>query len=258
MPRLLAGRPSLPARAVRHLAARSAILVDAGSGRVLWALRAHRRRHVASTTKIMTAVVALGRLPPRAIVTVDRSVPRVPLVKEGLRAGDRIQAWKLLYGMLLFSGNDDALALAIASAGSRPAFVALMNREARRLGLRESHFASPSGVVDRDNYSSAHDLAALTRYALRSPRFRTIVRTRIKRVRWPAPTFAKVYVNKNLLLGSYRGADGVKTGFTTESGRCLVASARRGHRRLIAVVLGSREPYADARRLLDAGFRAVR
>src|SRR5205085_1073834 len=206
------------------LLAASAILVDAKTGRVLWELRAHRRRDVASTTKIMTALLALRKLGPHTIVTVDKSVPRVPLVKEGLRAGERVQAWKLFYGLLLYSGNDDALALAIASTGSRSAFVHEMNVEARALGLHETHFRSPSGVEDADNYSSAWDLAALTREAMRNERFTAIVRTRFKRVPWSAPTFAKEYANKNLLLGTYPGANGVKTGYTAKAGRCLVAS----------------------------------
>src|SRR3954447_3761781 len=108
------------------LLGRAAIVVDASSGRILWQMHAHQRRQVASTTKIMTALLALRKLGPHDIVTVDRSVPRVPLVREGLRAGEKVQAWKLFYGLLLFSGNDDALALAIGAAGSRPAFVHAM------------------------------------------------------------------------------------------------------------------------------------
>src|SRR5205807_6900852 len=115
-------------------------------------------------------------LGPSDVVTVDKTVPRVPLVREGLRAGERVKAWKLFYSMLLYSGNDDALALAIAAGGDKWTFVHEMNDEARRLGLRDSHFASPSGVVDRDNYSSAWDLAALTRVALRHERFLRLVR----------------------------------------------------------------------------------
>jgi D-alanyl-D-alanine carboxypeptidase (penicillin-binding protein 5/6) len=122
------------------------------------------------------------------------------------------------------------------------------------LGLRGTHFSSPSGVVDRGNYSTAWDLAALARYAMRDARFRSIVRKRIARVKWAAPTFAKVYVNKNQLLTTYRGADGIKTGWTTLAGHCLVASAHRGGRRLIAVVLRSTDPYRDATRLLNFGF----
>jgi D-alanyl-D-alanine carboxypeptidase len=258
-PRLLVERRPRPRHRFRPpLAGRAAIVVDARSGSVLWGAHEHERLFVASTTKIMTALLALDRLRLRARVTIPRAVPRVALVREGLRAGERVAVWKLLDGLLIYSGNDDALALALAVGGSRAAFVDLMNERARALGLHDTHFATPSGVVDRDNRSSAWDLAALTRYALRDPRFRAIVRTRIARVRWSAPTYEKVYVNKNPLLGSYRGADGVKTGWTTKAGHCLVASAHRRGVRLIAVVLGSRNAPGDARRLLDYGFAVVR
>jgi len=255
--RLLFGGTLVRHRFSPRLAGAAAILVDENSGRVLWALHPHERRHVASTTKIMTALLALRALRPREIVTVDKSVPRVPLVREGLRAGERVQAWKLFYSLLLYSGNDDALALAIATAGDKWSFVRDMNAEAKRLGLHDTHFVSPSGVVDVDNYSSAWDLAALTRVALRNERFRQIVHTRVKHVKWSAPTYAKIYINNNRLLGTYRGANGVKTGYTHKSGPCLVASATRGKVSLIAVVLGSPDMYGDASRLLDFGFASL-
>ena len=129
-----------------------------------------------------------------------------------------------------------------------------MNREAGTLGLRDSHFNSTSGVIDDDNYSSAWDLAALTRYALRDPRFRAIVRLRVKHVSWAAPTYAKTYVNKNRFLKLYPGANGVKTGWTTLSGPCVVESATRHGKTLIAVVLNSPRQYNDAARLLNLGY----
>jgi len=239
------------------LLGKAAILVDAKTGRVLWGLHPHERRQVASTTKIMTALLALRKLGPHDIVTVDKSVPRVPLVREGLRAGEKVQAWKLFYALLLYSGNDDALALAIAAGGTKWHFVHQMNVEARILGLHDTHFVSPSGVVDVDNYSSAWDLAALTRVALRNPRFRQIVRTPRKEVAWSAPTFSKIYVNNNRLLTTYQGANGVKTGYTHKAGPCLVASATRGGVQLLAVVLDSPDMYSDAKRLLDFGFRSL-
>jgi D-alanyl-D-alanine carboxypeptidase (penicillin-binding protein 5/6) len=239
------------------LLAKAAILVDASTGRVLWALHPHQRRRVASTTKIMTALLALKQLQPHDVVTIDKSVPRVPLVREGLRAGERVEAWKLFYAMLLYSGNDDALALAIAAGGTKWHFVHQMNVEARILGLRDTHFVSPSGVVDAGNYSSAWDLAALTRVALRNPRFRQIVRTPRVQVKWTAPTFSKIYVNNNRLLTTFRGANGVKTGYTHKAGPCLVASATRGGVSLLAVVLDSPDMYTDAKRLLNFGFRSV-
>jgi D-alanyl-D-alanine carboxypeptidase (penicillin-binding protein 5/6) len=255
--RLLHGPPLLGPGAAGSLSARAAILVDADDGRVLWAERPHVRLPIASTTKIMTAALVLKRLPLDSLVRIGPTVPRVPLVREGLRAGERVPVWKLLDGLLLYSGNDDALALAIAAAGSRGAFLALMNREARQLGLHDTHFTSPSGVIDDGNYSSAWDLAALGRYAMRDPRFRRIVRTRRIEVSWPAPTNAKVYVNKNRLLELYPGAIGIKTGWTTRAGPCLVAAARRHGNTLIAVVLDSEHQYRDAARLFNVGFRSL-
>jgi serine-type D-Ala-D-Ala carboxypeptidase (penicillin-binding protein 5/6) len=239
------------------IAARGAIVVDAGSGAVLWEHRPHRRLPIASTTKIMTATLALERLRASDLLEVPPAATRVPLVREGLRPHERVRAWKLFDGLLMFSGNDDAMTLAVATAGSRRAFLKQMNQRARELGLEDSHFSSVSGVIDADNYSSAWDLAALTRVALRNPRFRQIVRTRIVHVPWSAPTYEKVYVNKNPLLGHYRGADGVKTGWTTLAGHCLVASATRGGRTIVAVVLGDPNAPADGRRLLDLGFRTA-
>jgi D-alanyl-D-alanine carboxypeptidase len=256
-PALLSG-PPLSDRALRPpIAARAAIVVDAGSGRVIWARRPHRRLPVASTTKIMTALVVLQRLGADVLVRVAPAATRVPLVKEGLRPRERVRAWKLLDGLLVYSGNDDAMALALAAAGTRRAFLAQMNDKARELGLSDSHFSSVSGVIDRGNYSSAWDLAALTRVALRNPLFRSVVRRKIVHVRWSAPTFEKVYVNKNPLLGTYRGANGVKTGWTTLAGHCLVASATRDGRTIVAVVLHDANAPGDARRLLDLGFRTT-
>jgi serine-type D-Ala-D-Ala carboxypeptidase (penicillin-binding protein 5/6) len=245
---------------VRHafsprLGAKAAIVVDEDTGRVIWAYHAHERRPVASTTKIMTALLALKRLRPNDLVTVDAAVTRVPLVREGLHAGEEVQAWKIFYSLLLYSGNDDALQLAITAGGSKPEFLADMNDEARRLGLHDTHFVSPSGVIDKGNYSSAWDLAALTRVAMRNARFRAIVRTPVKRVKWAAPTYSKIYINNNRMLRTYPGANGVKTGYTHKSGPCLVASATRNGVSLIAVVLDDPGMYDDATRLLDFGFR---
>jgi serine-type D-Ala-D-Ala carboxypeptidase (penicillin-binding protein 5/6) len=233
---------------------RAAILVDEATGSVLWAKKPRLRLPIASLTKIMTAVVARETVGTHDVVAVKRGVPRVEPFREGLRVGERVPAWKLFYGLLLFSGNDDARALAFSGAGSELGFVRLMNRKADELGLRDTHFSNSSGAVDRDNYSSAWDLTALTRVARRDTFLRAVVRTKRKRVRWAPPTFSKIYVNKNRLLGTYRGADGVKTGWTTKAEHCLVASAHRRGVHLIAVVLGSRDAFRDATRLMNYGF----
>ena len=252
-PRLLYGTPLLAGAHV-HVGAPAAILVDADTGRVLWAERPHERRKIASLTKIMTATLALHEVPWQSTVTVARSVTRVPLVREGLRTGESVKAWKLFYALLLYSGNDDANQLAISSAGSVHAFLGQMNDEARSLGLRDTHYTSPSGIRDRGNYSTPWDLAALTRYAFKDPRFDQLVATKRIQVPWSAPTNSKIYLNNNFLLHEYTGANGVKTGYTHEAGWCLVASATKHGRRLIAVVLDSPNLYADARRLLNLGF----
>ena len=251
--RLLHGTPLLAGDHVR-VRAPAAILVDARTGRVLWAQRAHERRKIASLTKIMTATLALREVPWESTVTVNKSVTRVPLVREGLRTGEHVKAWKLFYALLLYSGNDDANPLAISSAGSVHAFLRQMNAEAHTLGLHDTHYTSPSGIRDAGNYSTPWDLAALTRYAFRNPRFDTLVKTKLIHVRWSAPTNSKIYVNNNYLLREYHGANGVKTGYTSASGWCLVAAATRHGRRLIAVLLDSPNMYADARRLLNLGF----
>jgi serine-type D-Ala-D-Ala carboxypeptidase (penicillin-binding protein 5/6) len=251
---LLPTAPKLQHAGLRRITAPAAILVNASTGAILWTKRPHQRRPIASTTKIMTGVLALEHLPLTKVIRVNPLVTRVALNREGLRAHERVAVWKLMEGLLLFSGNDDALQLAISTAGSRGAFLQLMNEKASELGLRDTHYTSPSGVVDRGNYSSAYDLAALARYAMAIPRFRAFTRTHIAHVKWAKPTYAKTYVNKNQLIGTYRGADGVKTGWTTIAGHCLVASARRGGTRLIAVVLHAPDPYGDARRLLNFGF----
>ena len=251
---LLIGDKTVPHDFKPPLSAAAAIVVDAASGRVIWGMRVHARHRVASLTKIMTALLALRTLGPNDVVTVDKSVPRVPLVREGLRAGEKVKAWKLFYSLLLYSGNDDALALAIAAGGDKWTFVREMNDEAHRLGLHDTHFISPSGVVDRDNYSSAWDIAALSRVALRNERFDRIVRTKTIQVPWSAPTYSKIYVNNNLMLRSYPGANGIKTGYTHKAGDCLAVSATRHGRTLIAVLLDDPNMYADGARLLNLGF----
>jgi D-alanyl-D-alanine carboxypeptidase (penicillin-binding protein 5/6) len=231
-----------------------AIVIDAGTGQILWSKREHMRRPIASTTKIMTALVAMERLRPHDVVKVTPEAARVPW-GEGLKAGERVPAWKLYYGLLLSSANDTAVALAVSAGGTRERFLKLMNEKARALGLRHTHYRSASGLIDEGNYSTVHDLAMLTRYALRNPRFRSIVATKAKRVWWRKPTGAKLYENHNKLLWRYAGADGVKTGWTRAAGPCLVASATRHGIRLITVVLDSPDHYGDTIRLLDYGFR---
>ena len=206
----------------------------------------------------MTALVAMERLGPRSVVTVDRAVRRVPPITEGLRPGERVEAWKLFYGLLLYSGNDDALALAIGAGGHEVTVRRADEREGARARSSQhplpqpERAARPRQLLERLGPGGAHPLRALEP-AL--PRRRPHAREARP---WSPPIHEKIYVNKNHLIGAYPGADGVKTGWTTVAKHCLVASARRDGVHLIAVVLGADDSYADARKLLDWGFARPR
>jgi D-alanyl-D-alanine carboxypeptidase (penicillin-binding protein 5/6) len=236
------------------ITATAAVLMDAGSGQVLYSHNPDLEWPPASTTKIMTALVALERASRNARIEIS---PQVARFREGsvvgLPQGARIPLHDLLYALLLPSGNDVALAIAEGVAGTVPAFVAQMNAEARRLGAAHTHFTSPHGLYDPDHYSTAYDLAVITRAAMQRPDFREIVHTR----RWtfvPPGGHARRLTNHNRLLSRYPGADGVKTGYVHQSGQTLVASATHDGWRLIAVLLHSRDEWRDAARLLDYGF----
>ncbi|CEP66821.1 Peptidase S11, D-alanyl-D-alanine carboxypeptidase A [Moorella glycerini] len=239
-----AGEPYLTAPAV--------VLMEAGTGQVLYEHGAREERPPASTTKIMTAILALelGRLDTP--VKVSKYAATTPGASIYLTTGEVVKLGDLVKGALLNSGNDATVAIAESLAGTEEDFAWLMNRKARQLGANHTHFKNPHGLPDPGHYTTAYDLALMTRYALGNPVFRRLVATQEDQI--PAPDGVRYLYNTNRLLGSYPGADGVKTGTTNAAGQCLVASATRGGRQLIAVVLGSSDRYADARALLDYGF----
>lgn len=237
-----------------RVTATAAILVDGRSGQVLYGRNPKLIWPPASTTKIMTALVAAESTPLSTLIRISPQVARFRNGSVvGLPAGARIPLHDLLYALLLPSGNDVALAIAEGTAGTVDAFVARMNTEARRLGATQTHFGSPHGLYTPDNYTTAYDLTVITRAALRNPTIAEIVRTK----KWtfqPAGYAARVLYNHNKLLARFPGADGVKTGYVDEAGLTLVASATRGGWRLIAVVLHTRDMYGDSARLLSYGF----
>ncbi|MDO8213848.1 D-alanyl-D-alanine carboxypeptidase family protein [Conexibacter sp. CPCC 206217] len=238
---------------------RSGLLVDAATGRVLWRDEPELRLPIASVTKMMTALLVAERTSPRDPVPITPEALAYAGSGVGmLPRGRRVQAETLLYGLLLPSGNDAAIALAQHIAGSVPRFVRLMNARARELGLSCTRFASPSGIVDRGNWSCAPDLALLAHELLSKPRLARVVRTRLTAMPLPIRGGRVWLANHNpLLLAGYPGVDGVKTGFTDAAGRCFVGAAHRGDKRLIVVLLDSPDPGKQAARLLDAGFAAL-
>jgi D-alanyl-D-alanine carboxypeptidase (penicillin-binding protein 5/6) len=239
---------------------RSGLLFDLDTGRVLWRRDPTRVLPIASLTKMMTAVLVARRVPRGSRVRITRQSLSYRGSGVGLfRLGRRIGVETMLNGLLLPSGNDAAIALAQRVSGTLPRFVALMNGQARAMGLTCTRFSSPDGFRNRGNHSCTPDLAALARALLREPRLARIVRRRQAILPFPIKGGRIYLYNHNpLLQQGYRGVTGVKTGYTVAAGRCLVASARRGRVRLGVVLLHSPDPATQARKLLDRGFRLAR
>jgi serine-type D-Ala-D-Ala carboxypeptidase (penicillin-binding protein 5/6) len=235
------------------------MLFNLSTGQVLWQRNAYVRLPIASLTKMMTALLVVKSAPPHAPVLVTKEAIDMPGSKVGvLPLGRHVLLESLLYGLLLPSGNDAAIALAQRVAGTVPAFVARMNAEAARLGLGCTRYSSPSGYYDEGNFSCAADLAVLAHVDLAQPRLARIVRTLSAVLPFPIPG-GKLYLYNNnpLLIYKYPGATGMKTGQTEAAGRCLVATAERHGVRLGAIVLHSEDPGTQARQLLDQGFQDV-
>lgn len=253
---ILAG--GLPARAQQDvpgpmnapiLTAEAGILVDAASGAILYEKNADQRRAPASLTKIVTALTAVRHAPLDSTVTATDNSLTEPVVI-GLTPGDTLSLRDALYGLLLPSGNDVALAIAESvGGGSIERFVGWMNEEAARLGLSNTHFANPEGFDGPDHYSTARDLAQASRALLAHPELATIVTTAHYVVEGETKQWE--FYNSNPLLGQYEGVDGIKTGLTDNAGRCLALSATLGGHRVVAVILHSESIADDGRLLLD-------
>ena len=244
---MLAAVLILPARA-NALSAEKAILMDAATGRVLYEKDADSQSLIASTTKIMTALVVCEQCN-----VLDRMrIPKEAVGIEGssmyLQEGEVLTIQELLYGLMLHSGNDAAVALAIYCGGTVEGFAELMNDKARQLGMKNSHFENPNGLDAPGHYSTARDLAILAAYAMENPIFRQTVSTK------NVATGQRFLRNHNKLLWQVEGADGVKTGYTRAAGRILVSSALREGRRLVAVTINAPDDWNDHAVLLEQGF----
>jgi len=238
------------------LSAQAYLSVDLADGSVIYGRRPHQRRPIASLTKMMTGILTAERGDLTDRIRVPVAATKVEPNRDDLRAGARYTRGLLLTSALMISANDSAYTLGHdLGGGSMPAFYRMMNSAAADLGMADTHYASPNGLDDVRNRSSANDQAIVAWYALGDPTFRRIVGTRTKRVPWAAPVHVKEYVNHNRMLFSYRGTYGVKTGFTTKAGACLVVAVRRGNRNVIGVLLGSKDIWGDMPRLIDASLR---
>jgi len=252
----LVGLPGSAAASPPSFDARAWILIDARDGSVIADKAQNKRLPIASTTKLMTAYLALRKLRPKQMVAAPSYQPSASAeIELGLRPGERIRVRDLLYGLLLPSASDAAETLAVGVSGSVPAFVAAMNRAARRLGLTDTSYANPIGLDDPGNYSSAHDLVTLARILLRNRLFARIVDTGSATLH--SGDHARTVTSRNTLLGRVPWVTGVKTGHTLGAGYVLVGSGRQNSTTLISAVLGTPSEYArdaDTLKLLDYGF----
>ena len=244
-----------------EVSAQSAVVLTADTGTVLFEKDGHTPRPVASTTKIMTALLALEAAQEQGdpLVDITQEMVAVEGSSMGLQAGDSISLTGLAAGMLLASGNDAANAAALYLDGSLESFAARMNQRAAALGMEDTHFVTPSGLDGEDaqglgHLSTAYDMALLARAALEDQAFRQLCSSPSLAVEFAEPVKRVTYTNHNKLLAQYQGCVGVKTGFTKEAGRCLVSAAERDGALLIAVTLNAPNDWQDHTALLDYGF----
>lgn len=237
---------------IPSVSAHGAILIDASSGKILFEKNATLRLPMASTTKIMTALVALEYGDLQKTVSVDSRAVGTEGSSVYLENGEKITLGDLLYCLMLASANDAASAIAYAIAGGNEQFAALMNKKAAELGLFDTSFKNPHGLDADGHYTTAEDLALLSAHALSDPEFLKIVSTNSAKIKTDREE--RTLFNHNRLLRNYDGCIGVKTGFTKKSGRCLVSAAERGGLRLVCVTLGAPDDWNDHKNLLDYGF----
>ncbi len=236
------------------ISARSAVVIDALSGRVLYEHNKDEKRGMASTTKIMTALCALEYGDMDKIVTISPTASGVEGSSMYLAKGEKIKMCDLVYGLMLVSGNDSATALAETISGSVEDFANLMNQKASEIGAYNTNFTNPHGLSDENHYTTAHDLAKITAYAMQNPTFCEIVSTKKKSLPTTEGGYARTLINHNKFLSMYEGCNGVKTGFTKATGRCLVTSVEKNGMQLICVTLNASDDWNDHKSLYDDAF----
>lgn len=238
--------------------AKAYALINVDTLQVLAAGNAHKRLPMASTTKIMTALILAELNTPEKEIVTTKEMVTVEGSSMGLKVGDCVSYYELLVGMLLPSGNDAANTAAICVAGSVEKFAGLMNEKAKQLGMSNTHFVTPSGLDAKDHYSTAYDMALLAAYALKNDTIREICSKEKITVTFGNPPYQRTLYNHNKLLERYDYCIGVKTGFTKKSGRCLVSAAEKDGCRVIAVTLNDPDDWNDHEKLLDYGLSSVK
>lgn len=232
--------------------AAGAILMEATTGKVLYAKNAHQQLPMASTTKIMTALLAIEHGDLDEMVTTDASAYGVEGSSMYLQLEETVSLRDLLYGLILASGNDAAVAIAVHIGHGVAQFANMMNQRAKALGAFNTNFVTPNGLPDPDHYTTAYDLACIAAAAMQNPTFREIVSTQYYRTSTGA--VPRTFKNKNKILWNYEGGNGIKTGYTKAAGRCLVFAAERDGMQLVGVLLNCNDMFEEAEMLLDYGM----
>lgn len=243
------------------ISAGQAILIDAESGKVLYEKGADQKAYPASTTKIMTALLTLETLeqydsPIRQKVVIPAEAEGVEGSSLYLKAGEKLSIEDLLYGMMLVSGNDAAVALSRIIGGTQEHFIERMNQRAEAMGCQGTHFVNPNGLFDENHYTTARDLAIITREAMKNKTFRRIVSAREWNAERPESSY-RHFANKNKTVRQFDGGNGVKIGYTRASGRTLAASATRDGKTVICIVMSAPDWFRDAYRLMEYGFEVL-
>lgn len=231
---------------------RGAVCMEQSTHRILWSENEHEKCYPASTTKILTAILAIENLPLEKIVTVPKAAEGVEGSSIYLRCGQKISVRDLLFGLMLRSGNDAAVALAIETSGSVEDFATLMNLKAKSVGAVNSHFSNPHGLDDKTHYTTAYDMALIAAYAYQNDEFCKIASAKKATINVDGEN--RYIANKNKLLAIYDGANGVKTGYTKRDGRCLVGGAKREGMQVVSVVFNHSDMWNDTVRMLDFAF----
>lgn len=239
------------------ISAECACLIEQKTGKVLFSKNKDLKHAMASTTKIMTAIIALEESDPDDIVTMSATAASTEGSSVYIEAGEKIKMLDLIYGLMLNSGNDAAVAISEHISGSVPEFCEKMNEKTKELGLKNTSFKNPNGLFEEGHFTTASDLAEITRYAMKNEHFREIVKTKNKKVNLVDTGKELYFGNHNKLLWNYEGSTGVKTGYTKDTGRCLVSSAERNGSSLILVTLDAPNDWNDHKVLLDYGFSKI-
>ena len=240
------------------VSAECAVLISQQTGEVIFQKNAYEHHSMASTTKIMTSLLAAQSGKLHDEITVSKEMIQVEGTSMGLLPGDSVSLYELIYGMLLPSGNDAANVTAYYLGGNVENFAKKMNAKAKEIGMDNTNFVTPSGLDDKNHYSTAYDMALLGRYAVNDPVFRSVCSSKKVTLSYETPPYKRTLYNHNRLLESYKYAFGIKTGFTKKSGRCLVSYAEKDGTGLVAVTLNAPNDWNDHKLMLDYGFSRLK